>query len=130
MSYAFYWAADKFFFVFHTSLILFNLFGWLWRRTRPWNLATLLLTGASWTVLGIWYGPGFCPFTHWHWLVRVKLGRPDMPSSYIKFLLDSLTGLDFNERLVDTATLVFYLMALCLSLFFNLRDFLRSRTGG
>ena len=43
---------DKFFFVFHSSIILFNLFGWIWRKTRRWNLLLILLTAASWTFLG------------------------------------------------------------------------------
>ncbi|TFH36129.1 MAG: DUF2784 domain-containing protein, partial [Bacteroidia bacterium] len=32
---------DILFVIFHTSLIIFNLFGWIWRRTRLWNLGTL-----------------------------------------------------------------------------------------
>ncbi len=112
---------DKFFFAFHTLLILFNLTGWIWRKTRRLNLLTLGLTGASWTLLGIWYGFGFCPSTYWHWLVRLKLGYYDMPQSHVKFLLDSITGLDFNAKLVVGATLVMYLLALFLSLLFNLR---------
>jgi len=70
---------DKFFFVFHSLLILFNLSGWMWKKTRRLNLVLLLLTGFSWTILGIWYGFGFCPSTEWHWQVRMKLGLPDMP---------------------------------------------------
>jgi hypothetical protein len=43
------------FICFHTLLILFNLLGWIWASTRRWNLYTLLATGFSWFVLGIWY---------------------------------------------------------------------------
>ena len=38
-------AANYLFFIFHNVLIAFNLFGWIWRPTRPWNLLTLALTG-------------------------------------------------------------------------------------
>lgn len=112
---------DVFFLVFHTGLILFNLFGWIWKRTRRWNLATLLLTGASWGLLGIWYGFGYCPCTDWHWQVRRALGYHDMPASYIKFLLRYFTGISFPSGLVDAATLFFFLLALGASLYVNLR---------
>ena len=38
------------FFVFHTSWILFTCLGWIWRQTRPWQLATVVLTAASYAI--------------------------------------------------------------------------------
>jgi hypothetical protein len=114
---------DISFLVFHTGWILFNLFGWIWTQTRRWNLATLLLTAFSWFVLGIWYGFGYCPCTHWHWLVRRELGYTEMPQSYIKFLIQELTGLNLNAALVDVGTAVFFFVALLISLYVNFRDF-------
>lgn len=116
---------NVFFFVFHTGLILFNGLGWIWKKTRKANLITLLLTGGSWTVLGLWYGFGYCPSTDWHWQVRRELGYHDMPRSYMKFLVDTLTGWDVNAHAVDTATLVFFLGALVTSLLLNYRDWRR-----
>lgn len=113
---------DKFFFVFHSSLILFNLFGWLWKKTRLANLVVILMTVFSWTVLGIWYGFGYCPSTDWHWQVRMKLGIHDLPSTYTKFLIDSLTGSNVNEKLVNVFAVSFLLLALVASVFTNLRD--------
>jgi hypothetical protein len=106
---------DRFFFIFHLCIIVFNLFGWIWRRTRLANLIVLCGTLFSWTVLGIWHGFGYCPFTEWHWRVREALGDVDLPSSYIKFLVDSLTGLNVNSRLVDAAAIVLLLLALSAS---------------
>jgi len=113
---------DIFFLVFHTGLILFNLFGWIWKPTRPWNLATLSATAFSWLVLGIWYGWGYCPCTHWHWLVRRELGYADMPASYIKFLIYQLTGLDLSPMLVDLGTALGFAGALGISIAVNIRD--------
>jgi len=113
---------DKFFFIFHSALIVFNLFGWIWRKTRLANLVVVLLTAFSWTILGIWYGFGFCPSTEWHWQVRAKLGHYDMPSSYTKFLVDSLTGLNADERLVDIFAVLFLILALFASVVTNVRD--------
>jgi len=116
---------DYFFVVFHSSLIIFNLFGWIWKKTRLLNLITLLLTGASWFVLGIFYGIGYCPLTDWHWAVLEKLEKAVISDSYISYLVHRLTGILPNDQLVDTLTLVFYFLALFVSLFVNLR---RSRS--
>ncbi|HPF94086.1 MAG TPA: DUF2784 family protein, partial [Tenuifilaceae bacterium] len=64
-----YMLLDVFFVAFHTLLIAFNLFGWIWWRTRKANLITLLLTGLSWIGLGLFFGIGYCPLTDWHWQV-------------------------------------------------------------
>jgi len=110
---------DKFFFIFHSSLIVFILFGWIWKKTRLANLIVILMTSFSWTILGIWYGFGFCPCTDWHWQVRVKLGYYDMPSTYTKFLIDSLTGLDVSPKLVDTLAVSLLILAFAASVFTN-----------
>lgn len=113
---------DKFFILFHSLFALFNVFGWIWKKTRKINLILLLLTAFSWFILGLWYGLGYCPLTEWHWQVRWRLGYHDMPSSYIKFLLDTLTGLDFNSLLVDVVTGMTFGFALIVSLSLNLRN--------
>jgi hypothetical protein len=87
----------------------------------------LLLTTFSWFILGILYGFGFCFCTEWHYQVRMKLGYLDMPSSYVKFLIDSVTGLDVNATLVDIFTLTFFLLALIASIFINIRDWRHRR---
>lgn len=117
-----YSVLNIFFFVFHTSLMVFIIFGWMWKKTRVANLVVVLLTTFSWFILGIWYGFGFCPSTEWHWQVRMKLGHYDMPSSYTKFLVDSLTGLDVNEKLVDIFAVLFLALALFASVFTNVKD--------
>ena len=118
---------NAFFFAFHTALILFNVLGWISKRTRRLNLITLSLTGLSWGLLGIWYGFGYCPSTDWHWQVRRQLGYHDMPRSYIKFLVDALTGIDLAPQLVNSGTLIVFLLALGTSGYLNARDRKRSR---
>jgi hypothetical protein len=123
---------DLFFVIFHTSLILFNLFGWIWKRTRILNLIALTLTGASWLFLGLMVGTmGYCPLTDWHFSVLRKLGETSLPDSYIKYLADRLTGMDFSPSIVDHATLYAFLTALDLSLFLNTRDYIaKKRSAG
>jgi len=117
-----------FFFVFHTALTLFNILGWIFKKTRKWNLITLLLTAFSWFVLGIWYGWGYCVCTRWHWNVREKLGHHDESNSYIHFLVLKLTGINFNPKLVDTVVVSVFFAALFLSLWLNIRDYKNKRS--
>ncbi len=119
---------DIFFIIFHTTLIIFNLIGWIWVKSRRFNLITLLLTGASWSLLGLITGtPGYCPLTDLHFIIVSKLGESNLPASYIKYLADRLTGLDINSKLVDSLTLWAFLFALAISLFVNIKDIIRLR---
>jgi hypothetical protein len=119
---------DIFFVIFHTSLVIFNLFGWIWKRTRKLNLTILTLTGASWLFLGMIVGTiGYCPLTDWHFAILEKLGKTDLPDSYIKYLADRLTGLDINASLVDKFTLYSFLASLLISILLNMRDYSKIR---
>jgi hypothetical protein len=123
-----YHILDIFFIVFHTSIVIFNLFGWMLRRTRLLNLIILLLTGSSWLFLGLIVGTlGFCPFTEWHFNVLEKLGRTGLPNSYIKYLIDRITGYDINEVIVDKVTLYSFLAALAISITLNILDLKKKR---
>ena len=85
------------FFAFHSSWILFNCLGWIWRQTRAWQLATVSLTALSWFGLGIWYGWGYCPCTEWHWQVRARLGHHD-PPSYIQLMIREVFGVGLSPN--------------------------------
>jgi hypothetical protein len=110
-----------FFFIFHGGLILFNVFGWLFKRSRFWNLISLLATAGSWFILGIWKGWGYCPCTDWHWTVRSELQLPIETNSYIDFLLINLLGLDLPRSVVDMATLIIFLICLAASIWINIK---------
>jgi hypothetical protein len=115
------------FFVFHSTLIVFNLLGWMWKKTRRIHLFVILLTAFSWSILGLWYGFGYCPLTDWHYKVRMKLGHYDMPESYIKFLIQSITGVDVDQKLVDILAVSVLVLALGVSALLNIRDWRKSR---
>lgn len=118
---------NVFFFVFHTIFTLFNMTGWAFRRTRKLHLVTMLLTAASWFVLGIWYGWGYCVCTDWHWQVRTAMGMHDMSRSYIHFLVLKLTGINVNIELVEYATLIIFILSFVATLWLNIRDRIRSK---
>lgn len=118
---------DIFFIIFHSVFTLFNMTGWIWRKTRKAHLATILLTACSWFILGIWYGWGYCFCTDWHWQVREALGRPVRSDSYIHFLILEVTGLNPPTDLVDTVTLAVFIGCAVLSLGLNLKDAVMKR---
>ena len=126
----FYQFLNAFFFFFHTLLIIFNCFGWIFPGLRKWNLVTLLLTVFSWFVLGIWYGWGYCLCTDWHYNVRAQLGYHDASNSYIHFLLLKLTGINFSEKLVDILTVIVFFLSLTISLWLNFRKKSLNRNSG
>ena len=113
---------NYFFFTFHSFLILFNTLGWLFKKTRFLNLITLSITFFSWFILGIWYGWGYCFCTDWHWIVRRKMGFRDMSNSYNHFLIKKITGIDLSIDLVNTVTIIIFLLSLLFSVWFNIRD--------
>lgn len=114
---------DIFFIVFHTSLILFNLFGWCFHKLRKLNLITLLLTGSSWFILGIFYGIGYCPLTDLHFKILEKSGAANLPASYITYLFKRITKLTVNEELIDLLTFLLLIVALILSVVLNIFDY-------
>ena len=120
---------DIFFVIFHTALIIFNVFGWIWEKTRLANLITLSLTGGSWFILGIFYGWGYCPLTDWHFNVLEKLGRKNLPLSYIEYLAERLSGAGFDGDTVNMITLIGFFIALIISGILNFRDYRRKQAG-
>ena len=117
-----YTILDYSFILFHGSLILFNLTGWLWRRTRRIHLISIGMTILSWFGLGIFYGWGYCPCTEWHWQIKYKLGYTDLPYSYVKYYMDKLTGISWASFTVDALVVVLGLLAFTLSCWFNWQD--------
>lgn len=116
-----------FFFVFHSIVVLLNTFGWIFSKTRKWNLVCLLLTGTSWFILGIWYGWGYCVCTHWHWTVREKLGYHDTSDNYIHLLILETTGIDVPEKMLEAGIMIVFIISIIMSIILNLRDYLRTK---
>jgi hypothetical protein len=111
----------------HLTVIGFNLCGWIWPRTRRWHRWSVGLTASSWFLLGWWYGWGYCLLTDWQWQVKRKLGETELPASFIKYAADRITGLDFDAGLVDTITLVLFLVIIGLTLYFAMHDYIAGK---
>ena len=116
---------DTLFLIFHSSLIVFSLVGWIWKKTRRAHFLVLSLTMSSWFVLGIWYGFGYCPCTDWHWRVKRELGETTLPISYVKYYADRLTGVEWNSLVLDLSVAVLGLATFGVSIWLNFRDWRR-----
>ena len=121
---------DVLFLILHSGLVLFNLTGWIWRRTRRLHLLVIGLTVLSWFGLGLFYGWGYCPCTDWHWDVKRALGETGLPNSYVKYYLDRLSGFSWDPPVVDGVVLVLGIGALGVSVGLNVRDWRRARRAG
>lgn len=110
---------DVLFSILHLLIIGFNLFGWFFKATRRIHFWFAMLTLACWTILGIWFGLGYCPITDWQWQIKEKLGEQNLPGSFIKYFADKLTGTDINAELIDYLTLGFFLLAIAISVKLN-----------
>ena len=119
---------NVFFLIFHTVLIGFNCFGWVWKRTRKWNLITLAVTAFSWLVMGLWKGIGYCICTDWHWQVRQTLGYGPTKGTYIDFLVRTLTGWTPPESMTRAVAGWVFGISIVLSVGLNVRDFNKKRT--
>jgi len=112
---------DALFLWLHIIIILFNLFGWIWTKTRRAQLIVVLSTLFSWLFLGIWYGLGYCFLTDWHWEVKYKLGEENLPASFIKYFLDQYTMLQVSAKSADWLTGVSFALAILISLYLNFK---------
>lgn len=115
-------ALDILFLVGHCTFIVFILIGGFFPRLRRVHRWALLLVGASWCLLGLRYGFGYCPLTDWHWQVRNALGDENLPYSFITYLLQRFVGVDPYPFWVDGATVAGALIGASSALFFWLRD--------
>lgn len=103
----------------HFAIISFNLFGWIWAKTRKAHLIVVAATAFSWFVLGIWFGWGYCPITHWQWNVKEKLGETNLPNSFVKYYADKISGKNIAPSIVDTTTLIVFLVVIALTIYLN-----------
>lgn len=103
----------------HVVIIAVNLFGWIWKKTRKLHFILAMATIASWFILGMWFGLGYCPVTDWQWQVKYRLGERNLPASFVEYYAEKITGYNFSTSFIDIVTLVSFLCAILLSVYFN-----------
>jgi hypothetical protein len=105
--------------VVHQLIVVFNLFGWIPKATRKAHFISILLTAASWFLLGLWYGIGFCPVTEWQWQVKQQLGETNIPPNFIEYITEKVFRYDFDPGTVSIAIAVCFALASLASVYVN-----------
>lgn len=103
----------------HLSIVLFNLFGWIPKGTRRAHLVSILCTAASWFVLGIWFGFGYCPFTDWQWRVKERLGERNLPSNFIEYFAEKVLAINFDSQFVGNLIGICFALVSLISIYLN-----------
>jgi hypothetical protein len=99
---------DAAFFVFHAALILFNMVGWAFVRTRRWHLLTFGGTAFMWFVVGAFVAWGYCPCSDAHFRVRRALGYDDPETSYVQLLANRALHLGWTRETADGVALAVF----------------------
>lgn len=103
----------------HLLIVGFDLLGWIWPKTRKVHFVAVCVTAGCWLILGMWFGIGYCPVTDWQWQLKEHLGEQNLPSSFIKYLADKITGSNISSDLIDWLTAAGFAMAVVLSVYLN-----------
>lgn len=114
---------DYFLTVFHTAFVLFVLFGWLKPSWRKIHVTAILLTLTAWLLIGLYKGVlGYCPLTDWHWDIKRSLGERGMPSSFIEYILEKISGLNLPKKPVDWLTGAGMVFSVVMAVVFHLKS--------
>ncbi len=119
---------DYFLNVFHSCFIAFNMFGWIFVKTRRVHFYALISVLFSWIGLGFWFGFGNCILTNIHWTIKQHLGQTNLPSSFISYFIQSVFGIVPTDSAVNILSYGFLALSLVMSVSLNLRDILRERS--
>ena len=109
-------------------MVLFVLTGWIFKSVRKGHLILIGLILISWLGIGWYKGViGYCPLTDWHWDIKRELGERNIPSSFIEYMLEKITGLDLNRKLVDMGTAVGLILSVLAAGYVNLKSWFSKR---
>jgi len=103
----------------HLSLMSICILGWMFEPTRILHLLVIIAVAVSWFGLGKFFGYGYCVLTDTQWRVKRRLGQEPYTDSYVKYVLDKVSGLDIDKKITDRLTLYTYVVAVVLSLTVN-----------
>ena len=104
----------------HLAIILFVMTGWLFSALRPYHLALIVLMLGCWFILGRWLGAGYCPVTDWQWKLKAHYGYGKPDASYIRYVLQKVTGHELNPVTVDKSVLICTVIITGISLCLNI----------
>ena len=104
----FYTIIDILFNTMHIFAILINCFGWAFKKTLRINLLLLLITISSWSILGLFYGVGFCFLTMLHSLSLDFFGPTSIPFSYLDYIILEKLNINTSSNIISLTSIFFY----------------------
>lgn len=110
-------AADWFLTVVHLAVIVGFVALWIPRATVRIHRIVVALTASSWLLLGLRYGFGYCALTDLQWHVKRARGATHLPSSFLKYVGDFVTGTDIPSRLIDRVAGVVFVLGVGAALY-------------
>ena len=110
---------DGCFHIIHLLVIGYCMIGWVFEEMRMLNFWLLLTVAFSWFGLGKFFGFGYCLLTDLHWKIKKARGEWPLPDSYIKYILDKITGFPANPGFIDKMTSLVFLGLTVLSVTVN-----------
>ena len=114
---------DYFLTIFHSAFVLFVLVGWLFKSTRKAPVIASGLVSVASLGIGFYKGViGYCPLTDWHWDIKRALGERNIPSSFTEYMLEKITGMDLDRKLVDLGTAAGLILSVLCAVYVNLRS--------
>ena len=116
----FYTLTDNIFNILHILAILINCFGWAFSKTLKLNLWLLLLTISSWSILGLFFGIGFCFLTEVHSLALGLIGSPSINFSYLDYLLLVKLKIPISSNTISILSILAVFISLGISIKKNL----------
>ena len=114
-------AADRLLYLAHLATMLFIVFGWMLPATRMANWYVIVLTFVSWFGLGglFRFGLGYCLLTGIQSKIRRRLGDRVGMDSFVRNILERVTGRDFNPQHVDIGTQASFYFSAAASAYVN-----------
>ena len=104
----------------HLFIITFSVIGWMIPALRSYHLLLCVLIAFSWFALGARKGWGYCLVTDWQWNLMRRMGRTDLPSSYMPMLYRFLTGHEGDDQRIEMVTRSVFFCSFLASLVVNL----------
>jgi hypothetical protein len=107
---------DYLFHIVHLSVLLICILGWVYQPFRAFHQLVVALVAISWLGLGLKFGFRYCVLTDTQWRIKRRLGREPYTTSYVKYILDKITGSRIDKKVTDRVTLYTYACVVAITL--------------
>tara|TARA_B100001989_G_C24413747_1_gene400381 strand:- start:162 stop:716 length:555 start_codon:yes stop_codon:yes gene_type:complete len=112
----FYDYVDSIFNLLHVFVILLNTLGWVSEKTRRVSLLFLILTIFCWSIMGLFFGIGFCPLTYLHSEYLNFKYSYILPFSYMDHFIINIIDFNISSKIISIVSITFVFLSLYINL--------------